>query len=263
MARIKEFEATGSLRTNDNGYAAFETLGRRVGGQYNQAGNDIRDIGRAKSDVINMLGRWPFNIIDLQQRETKRRNALLEAESSRATNGGRGGVGGVVSRGSGSGITDDQFKTRRMPNLAALNQMSEGAAYFGRMVNPISGEKGLATSTQSNRDGYSAQVLRERERLAQLDYLARKKSWEEYEKKLDTYNEGIDKRIENYTNQASVSGSYGSDYGGTSTSSSYYPENTTVEPLPSENVDFAPTDYGGGGGWFESFTTGPAENSYE
>jgi hypothetical protein len=213
MATLKEFEAKNTYRMDDKGYQAFETFGRRVGGSYNAAGNDLRDIGRAKSSAMQMIGRWPFNIIELQKRESERAAAL-------AQQGRYGPSGGVnVRGGAGGSLTDQQFAPRRMPNLAALNQMAEGAGAFGGFVNGYVGGGGRNDyrgpydpmqhgETSSDRDGYSAQVLRERDRQMRLDQLAAEKRWEEYEKSLDKYNEKIEtdaqKAVENQ----------GQEYGG-------------------------------------------------
>lgn len=170
MPSIKEFVSTNTYRPENSGYNAFETLGRRVGGQYDQAGNDLRDIGRAKAAVTNMLGRWPFNIIELEQRAAEQ-----AAVKSKPSSGGFS-IGGFYSGGG---------RSRRSPSYAAFNQMSEGAGALGQML------RGPATSTPSDRDGYSAQTLRERDRQAQLDAAASEKRWDLYEKNLNEYNKDL------------------------------------------------------------------------
>lgn len=179
MPQIKEFTATNTLHTDDKGYAAYETLGRRIGGQYDQAANDLRDIGRARADATQMIGRWPFNIIQLEQREA----GAGPQSRNRGPGGGGANIGGFGrsgGRGGGGG-------------RGSFEQMSEGAGAFGQLANQYVGGRGnnFATSTPSNRDGYSAQVLKERDRQSQLDYLAQQKSWDAYNKNLGKYNDSI------------------------------------------------------------------------
>lgn len=233
MPRIKEFVSTNTFRADEKGYSAFETLGRRVGGQYDQAGNDLRDVGRAQAAVTQMIGRWPFNIIELERREAER-----EAAKAAPARGGSSGFSiGGARRGS------DPW-ARRMPDLAALNQMSEGAGAFGRFASRyVGGTEGeIGSSTRSDRDGYSAQTLRERDRRAQLDYLARQKSWDAYQKGLGEYNEKInedaDKSVEGILGQpVGISNDENSPYFGTNPDygGTWTPEDTT--------------EYGGGQSW--------------
>jgi hypothetical protein len=245
MATLKEFEAKSTYRMDDKGYQAFETFGRRVGGSYNAAGNDLRDIGRAKSSAMQMIGRWPFNIIELQKRESERAAAL-------AQQGRYGPSGGVnVRGGAGGSLTDQQFAPRRMPNLAALNQMAEGAGAFGGFVNGYVGGGGYSTSTPSDRDGYSAQVLRERDRQMRLDQLAAEKRWEEYEKSLDDYNKYVNDQA-----TASVKDTRGQPVStSTEPNSPYYGVTSDyggVAPPPEDTTEYGGSDYSwyNPAGWF-------------
>src|ERR1041385_2567652 len=116
MPTIKEFTAPVGYRVNDSGFSAFETMGRRVGGQYNEAANDIRTAGRVRGDITRMIGRWPFNIIELEQRAAEQATARSGGGAGLRTRGGGGGGRG--------GIPDpiSDFPIERMPNLDALNQ---------------------------------------------------------------------------------------------------------------------------------------------
>lgn len=246
MPELKPFTAANTFRTDDSGYAAFETLGRRVGGQYEQAGNDFRDIGRAKAATINMLGRWPFNILELQKRETERYRTGVRGRSDGAEPGGMS----VRAGRSGSSVTDAQFAPRRMPNLAALNEMSEGAGAFGRMVG---GSREVGSSTRSDRDGYSRQVLRERDRQARLDNEASQKRWDTYEKDLNKYNDALEETTQKWFNEQTPDG-YGNagDYGGEDTTGQYTNQTTASGrsvTVPVYQPDEQPENDAGGGGF--------------
>lgn len=214
MPQIKEFTATNTFHTDDKGYSAFETLGRRVGGQYDQAGNDLRDIGRVKSNVTAMIGRWPFNLIELEQRAAKK--------ASQSTSSEGGGVN-ILRGQSGGG-------SRRSPGRGPFEQMSEGAGAFGRFANSLVGGEG--TVTTSDRDGYSQQVLKERDRQARLDELASQKRWDAYQKSLDKYNTTIETDAQKAADSYTKAGAYGADYGGTGEPATYTPDTGS--------------DYGGG-----------------
>lgn len=219
MPQLKEFVAGNTYRADESGYSAFETLGRRVGGQYNEAGNDIRDIGRAQSAVTGMIGRWPFNIIELEQREADRAAKLADA--------GRGAGGGSVNIGQGGRSRGGSGRggSGRIPGMGSLNQMSEGAGAFGRGIASAFGKTG--SSTRSDRDGYSAQVLRERDRQSRLDALASEKRWDAYEKEIGDRNAEMDKITDEWA------------------------KDTRGQPVPTSNVENSPystvqpQDYGG------------------
>lgn len=255
---IKQFFATNNART-DNGYQAFETLGRRVGGQYDQAGNDLRDIGRAKADVINMVGRWPFNIIELEERSAARAALRSSSAAQTSTLPARGYSVRVV--GSGSSITDGQFAPRVMPNLASLNELSEGAAYLGRSLGgsqlPYLAEKSRIEAQQFNR---------EQSRKLAAAQNAWQKRWDLYEKGLDKYNEGLEKRGSEYVKSQDellrTEGGYGSYGPGGENPGSTPPASSVYDAEGRNPWDKGYTEteepfYGGGGysswnpiGWF-------------
>lgn len=197
MPRIPDYTASGAFRPSDKGIAAYDTLGRRVAGQYDAAASDLAQAGRVTAQAKLGIGRWPFNIIKLQNSVLERKAARLPAESA----------GGVVTRGSSGSITDAQFATRRMPNLAALNEVSEGMGSLGRVTRYYGGGSGgdgdsryglsgydesrTGGGTTSDRDGYSARELAIRDRNARLAELAAQKRWDQYEKNLERYNAAI------------------------------------------------------------------------
>lgn len=224
MPSIKEFVASNTYRADSSGYNAFETLGRRVGGQYDQAGNDLRDIGRAQAAGISMLGRWPYNVIELEQRRAK-----AAAASSKSASGG----GASILRGQGGG------SSRRRPSGGGFGQMSEGAGAFGRMANSLVGGEGSVT--ESDRDGYSAQVLKERDRQDRLNYL----SYEKYRENLANYNKWLTGEAQKatpygvYPTSDNPSSPYSSPY------ASWGPSDTT--DYTKEETDYTVktgTDYG-------------------
>ena len=205
MPEIKQFFATNQFRADDTGSRAYETLGRRVGGQYGAAGNDIRDIGRMKAATINMLGRWPQNILELEKREAERafkRQGGGGPPGAANWRPGGSAVGGVNVVGSRSSITDSQFAPRYMPNLAALNEMSEGARQFGSALG-----SGIALGYQrpdyprgsAGFEREQSQLRRERlqeereaERDLRLSQAAEQKRWDLYEKDLGAHNKRLE-----------------------------------------------------------------------
>ena len=231
MPELKPFIATNTFRTDDSGYAAYETLGRRVGNQYEQAGNDIRDIGRAKAATINMLGRWPFNILELQKRETERYFKGVRGSAG----GSASNPGGVISQGRSGpdyGGTSGLYPQMRMPNLAALNEMSEGAGVFGRMMGGSSQLPYLAEKDRVAQQQYQREQDRKL-RLAQDEW---QKRWDLYEKGLDEYNTKLDKSTQEWAD-STVSGtdySQSPDYGGGTQSGVVVP----VEVINSETGEY-------------------------
>ena len=245
MPELKQYFATNTYRPDESGFAAFETFGRRVGSEYGRAASDIKEIGRTKAATINMLGRWPFNILELEKRESERAMRSSPQSQSRP-------MGGVVTRPSSSGITDSQFGARYMPDLAALNEMSEGAAYFGRMVSgsPSYGrgysgpgsQYGNLTDLRLRREYEEAKQQaieeRERERQEQLEEAAYQKRWDLYERNLDKYNE----KIQADAQKASPYGVYGTSNDPSSPyadpnsinfpTSTYIPSGEAYEPAP-------------------------------
>lgn len=239
---IKQFFARNNART-DSGYQAFETLGRRVGGQYDQAGNDIRDIGRAKADVINMVGRWPFNILELQKRTTA---ATAPAAAP------RGGYNVRVA-GGGSSITDAQFAPRVMPNLAALNEMSEGAAYLGRALGGGGGPSTLP-SARERRRREDDRFEREQARKQAAANAAWQKRRDLYDKGLSKYNEDLMKETQDWYNK---SGGVGREYGNDMSGPSSTYDSSGNQPWESDYAPPEETEYSGGGaGWLYRNTIG-------
>ncbi len=272
MARIQGFTAPSAIRSSDQGFSAFETYGRRVAGQFDQAANDIREIGRSKAAVTNMLGRWPLNIIDLEQRaqaEADKRNQNQgQSPAAFRTGGAFGGQrvnfnvvrpergvqhnsgvdsagdrGGHIGSGSGSGR-----------GTGSYDQMSEGAGRLGSMLGGMGG-----TMSPEYRRAIQAQQDAEQSRIDRLDQAASDKRFNLYEKNLDTYNQNLDKWA------AQPAFSEGNPY------PVNQPVSTSTDPnspYSGRNLDIggggtdipAPsTDYGGGGGWnWNPFTSGNA-----
>lgn len=260
---IKQFFATNNARADDSGYSAFETLGRRVGGQYNQAGNDLEQIGRSKADVINMVGRWPFNLIELQQRAFRQANTAQQASAPGRAPVMQSGVRVV----GGPSITDSQFAPRYMPDLAALNEMSAGAATLGRMV----GGSQLPYMAEQRRLA-NAQADREQRRKYDAAAAAWQKRWDLYEKSLDKYNDNLAEETRKWAEQQLKNGGYGTEYGGGDTVMRN-PTGPDYEVIPQTpysvpegtggNIkvpDYVPDttggDYGGGDSWLYRNTIG-------
>lgn len=205
MPRIQEYNASGEFHASDKGIAAYDTMGRRVAGQYDAAASDMTQAGRVTAQSQLMIGRWPFNIIKLQNNQAAR-----AAQRDTAAAKGGGGVNIRAAR-SGPSITDDQFAPRRMPNLAALNEVSEGmgslGSYLGRGAQqdtqnydrygyrPAGSQYGNLADLAARRGlddaRYNAQREAEQRRQDQLNAAAYEKSWNKYEKQLDQYNQEV------------------------------------------------------------------------
>lgn len=233
MARIQEFVATATPRTDDKGFAAFETLGRRVGGQFDQAGNDLRDIGRVQAASINSIGRWPFNIIDLEQRQV----AVLR--------GGQGGAGGGGSGGGGGfRLARDRSGGGGGGSPRAFNQMSEGAGAMGQMLGGMGG-----TMSPEYRRYIQDQQDREQKRQDQLNQAAANKRWDEAVKQWNDYKKDLNKSTQDWFDKNPSSSNTNDE------NSPYYPQSpdyggaTGPESGWSSPVAEAPIDpdYGGGG----------------
>lgn len=271
MPRIQEYTASGDFRGSDKGIAAYDTLGRRVAGQYDAAATDMTQAGRVRGQQELMIGRWPFNIIRLQ-------NSAAQQAAARSSGGS---PGGVVTRGTSGSITDDQFAPRHMPDLNALNQLSEGMGNLGRVASqssmrqqandfvkygyrPEGSQYGNLTDLRQRREFEDAQInAREeaqRKRERQLDDAASQKRWDNYEKNLGAYNKSLDA----WANQPAGSASNTTN----DPSSPYYnnydkmPYNDPNSSLysPSGTGDYGgtngvsppnPNDYGGAGpAWY-------------
>lgn len=262
MARIPEYTASGEFHAIDRGLNAYDTMGRRVAGQYDAASTDLAQAGRVTAQASEMIGRWPFNILK-----------LMRSQSQAQDRAGSGGVNIRTAR-SGRSITDAQFAPRYMPDLAALNQMSEGMGQVGRYSKTIStppggyGSSGGSSrsgssnspylsgyqesqrgfGTTSDRDGYSALELKQRDREAQLYDMAEQKSWDNYEKNLSKYNADVLSNAQ----QASPYGVYPTS---TDDNSSYTSLDTDYGS-PAPEAPTTSTEYGGGDtSWFSGFSS--------
>lgn len=130
MPNIREFDAPkDQLHPDDKGFAAFETMGRRVGPLYNQAGQDVAKIGRLHAQEIQDR-RWPYNIMALQQ------------------SGGGGGVNFRVvgSRGGGGG---GGGRVGAVPRYRSMNEVARGAPLLARMARGAArGEDGIPADAE-------------------------------------------------------------------------------------------------------------------
>ncbi len=275
MPRIQDYTPSGNdFRTSNAGIGAFDTMGRRVAGQYDAAASDMAQAGRVTAAAQLMIGRWPFNIIKLQNSAYK-----VQAPSRVGGQPGGGGGGVVVRPSSGGGITDSQFAPERFPDMAALNQLSEGMGQLGRgfhrgagsiydpdgnneimrsgrsINGPGSGrdESRGGFGTTADRDGYSARELAMRDRQAQLDEAMHQKRWDTYEKNLAGYNKDI---LDN-AQKATPYGTYqnGSDYPGTEFGDAITDPKAITRAAGYPNIGATPGggDYGGSAGWLSGW----------
>jgi len=125
MPKIAEYTAPNEKITpSQAGFAAWETAGRRIGPLYGQIAADIKEAGTLKAQQFTDIGRWPFAILQLQKEQAA-------AEAARQAAAAKGGGGGVrIAR--AENIGPEQF-----PNLAALNELSQGAATLGKVTNNL------------------------------------------------------------------------------------------------------------------------------
>lgn len=128
MPKLQEYVApTRELRPENQGYQAFETAGRRVGGMYREAASGTVAAAKAGAQALVDKAQWPFTLFELKRRFT-------EPEKTTETTGA-GGVGGFSVRKSRSSLADEQFAPRVMPNLYAAN-LASGA--YDVPYNPLS-----------------------------------------------------------------------------------------------------------------------------
>ena len=239
MPQLKEYAATGNIRTDDKGFAAFETLGRRVGGQYDQGGNDLRDIGRAKAAVDTMIGRWPYNIIELEQRAAEQADKRTQGQPApaRFRMPGSTPANFHIANAHVKSITDEQFAPRgpggqgtsyNEGGRGSHAQMSEGAGALGSMLGGMGG-----TMSPEYRKAIQAQQDAEQQRADQLAIAAADKRWNLYEQGLDKYN----KQLQDWAGQPAFS------------EGNPYPTNQPVSTSTDPNSPYAGRniDVGGGG----------------
>lgn len=265
MPRIQEYTASGDFRGSDKGIAAYDTMGRRVAGQYDAAASDMTQAGRVTAQSAMMIGRWPFNIIKL----------MNSGQAGRGAQPGTGPSGvSVKTVGGNSNITDGQFAPRHMPDLNALNQLSEGMGRLGQGASQTAAQLrqqaqdlakygyrapgsqyGNLTDLRNQREYENSiedakQAIEDR-RAQQLSDAAYQKHWDNYEKNLADYNN----KLEAWGNQPA-----GSPVGTSNDpNSSYYGPNSS--PSGSDYGGTAPPtdqDYGGSGGlgFFGSIANG-------
>lgn len=123
MPKLEQYVAPQKeIRPDNQGYQAFETEGRRIGGIYREIGKDTADAAKANAAILTNKAQWPFTLFALQQKFTPKPN-LANNVGFRVL----GGVNGTAQ--------DDQFARRVMPNLAAANAADQAAENF---ANPLS-----------------------------------------------------------------------------------------------------------------------------
>jgi len=267
MPRIPQYSSSGDYRPTDRGINAYDTMGRRIAGQYDAAASDIAQAGRVGAQMSTMIGRWPWNVLSLRQRLQSQADKAAAAAGGGGSAGG--GAGGFRTQGGRGSITDAQFAPRRMPDLAALNQTSEGMGAIGRYASSLGGSSqdyqrygyrppgsqygNLADlAERRGRDDaiYGAQKEAENKRQAQLDALAQQKSWDNYEKNLATYNADVLKNAQ----AASPYGTY--DTGAAGYDSGQYNVDQPVMGGDGTPTPDAAGDYGGSAdGWFSGWNT--------
>lgn len=125
MPTIRPYVAPDrTLRPEAEGFAAFETAGRRVGALYNEAGEDYRRIGALMAQQITDK-RWPFDILELEK-------AQEAAQRARAGSGGGGRV--RVSGLNSNTSAEDPLGFYRNRDFSVHDQISSGMAALGDYV---------------------------------------------------------------------------------------------------------------------------------
>lgn len=133
MARIRQYEPSDrQLHPSESGFAAFETAGRRIGPLFQQIGRDISEQGVLKRQQIEDMARWPFELLDLKDRQQK-------AAEARA--------GGLRFGGVDEGRSSGGFRTPR--SYRPFNEVNMGAPFMSRFArNLVSGEPSEETVNQ-------------------------------------------------------------------------------------------------------------------
>lgn len=107
MAKLQEYVAPQKeLRPSNEGFNAFETAGRRVGGMYREAGADLARAATANAATLTNTDQWPFTLYALKQK--------FMAQKAQSGMNFRTAV-------AGSSAADEQFANRVMPNLSLEN----------------------------------------------------------------------------------------------------------------------------------------------
>jgi hypothetical protein len=117
MAKIPEYIAAKTeLRPSDLGFQAFETEGRRVGGMYREAANDMITGAKLAGEMAARDIEWPYIMQSLQ--------------------GGASSGGTNIKAVGGSSGADSAFPFQRMPDLSAEDAAAAGALPDGSSTLP-------------------------------------------------------------------------------------------------------------------------------
>lgn len=235
MANIKTYTAAPfSLTESDKGGQAWSQAGRRLGPFYNEAAQFTREAGKLAAD--NKAQLWPFDIVELYQKNAARAAAAAGGSGFRVRAGGDRG---------GSAVSD--FANERFPDLAQANgQISTGSAALGRSL----ADGGQAVSQKPRQQdpnqppsagGSGEDMVLDQGNLVTAS--AARKSMAEY-------NNSVATEMDAYRNNAVNSQGYWNNYYGT-----YGPggRGTTVDPTvdrtgPNPPAPSLPPDAGGGWG---------------
>ena len=135
MADIKGYVAPNTrLRPAEAGFSAFETAARRVGIAYREGATDYTRIGEVQQRAIE-ANRWPFDILELEDRTAREAAASSRGGGFRARLGGGGGrtVRGHNAVNAGMGALGDWIG-----NVATARPGGPGGG--GELVDVASGQ---------------------------------------------------------------------------------------------------------------------------
>lgn len=137
MPKIVEYSTRQeTLQTEDKGYAARETAGRRIGPMYNEAGTFTKESGRTRAELIKLRGEGGgIDVMDLAAKHAK---ALDEGNATRERSSRSGGGGVDVGAGGGGGRSlgrgADDVGGGRVGDYTPLRQINTGGPAFARLT---------------------------------------------------------------------------------------------------------------------------------
>lgn len=126
MPKLQEYVSPSrELKPDNQGYQAWETAGRRVGGLYREAAGDTARTAKIKAQMLADEAQWPFTLFALKQKFAPPKATTAETAAP---------GGGFRVAGGSSGM---DLSRRSMPNLAAANYASQREEAYA-LYNPLS-----------------------------------------------------------------------------------------------------------------------------
>lgn len=241
MARgsnIAEYVApTVKLSMSPVGTAAWETAGRRIGPQYNEAASETKAAGEAQAQGYKAL-MWPYDILKLYEDYAKEPSAPTRGISNRLG----GGAVGTRAPGSSYSPADHQQVSRGMGALGSA--LSDGGYQLARGTGSGRSDPGYLASFGPHGETYVDGVPVVQDANGNPVYTVSSAA----QKALQQYNQALDKYEQQYTDQAVETQKYWTRYYGgdpNQTDQSYNPTNAQEvlgnpgpPPVPDQPTSF-------------------------